>query len=233
VLQERSEKRKTHRLDRGNFLAPAEEVSPGVPDFLHSLTVTPGADARATRLDFARWLADRRSPTTARSIVNRIWQSYFGTGLVSTAEDLGTQGEPPSHPELLDWLAVELMDHNWSLKHLHRLIVTSSTYQQASAVTPELLERDPANRLLARGARFRVDAEVVRDIALAASGLLYHKIGGPSVYPPAPEFLFKPPASYGDKTWIVDTGPNRYRRALYTFRFRSVPYHGGVKGRRQ
>ena len=113
----------------------------------------------ANRLDFARWLVDRRSPTTARSIVNRIWQAYFGTGLVATAEDLGTQGDPPSNPELLDWLAVELMDHDWSLKHIHRLIVTSATYQQSSAVTPELLERDPANRLLARGPRFRVDAE--------------------------------------------------------------------------
>jgi hypothetical protein len=116
------------------------------------------------------------------------------------------------------------MEHNWSLKHVHRLIVTSATYQQSSAVTPELLARDPDNRLLARGARFRVDAEVVRDIALAAGGLLYNKVGGPSVHPPAPEFLFQPPASYGDKTWVVDTGPNRYRRALYTFRFRSVPY---------
>jgi len=119
---------------------------------------------------------------------------------------------------------VELMDRGWDLKQLHRLIVTSNTYRQSSRVTPELLARDPDNRLLARGARFRVDAEVLRDIALAASGLLYEKIGGPSVYPPAPEFLFQPPASYGDKAWPVDTGPNRYRRALYTFRFRSVPY---------
>jgi hypothetical protein len=180
--------------------------------------------ARSTRLDFARWLADRRSPTTARSIVNRIWQAYFGIGLVSTAEDLGTQGEPPSHPELLDWLAVELMDNHWSLKHIHRLIVNSATYRQSSVVRPELLARDPDNRLLARGPRYRVDAEVVRDIALAASGLLNPRIGGPSVHPPAPEFLFQPPASYGPKTWIVDTGVDRYRRGLYTFRFRSVPY---------
>jgi hypothetical protein len=245
VLEERAERRTTNRLERGNFLAPAEEVSPGVPAFLHPLQTeasnraekragsgdprtTTGAESPRTtvpdRLDFARWLADRRSPTTARSIVNRIWQAYFGTGLVATAEDLGTQGEAPSHPELLDWLAVELMDRGWDLKHLHRLIVTSNTYRQSSRVTPELLARDPDNRLLARGARFRADAELVRDIALAASGLLYEKIGGPSVHPPAPEFLFQPPASYGDKAWPVDTGPNRYRRALYTFRFRSVPY---------
>jgi hypothetical protein len=156
--------------------------------------------------------------------VNRIWQAYFGSGLVATAEDLGSQGEPPSHPELLDWLAVELMDHNWSLKHIQRLIVSSATYRQSSHVTPQLLERDPANRLLARGPRYRVDAENVRDVALAASGLLNPTVGGPSVFPPAPEFLFQPPASYGPKTWIIDTGPDRYRRALYTFRFRSVPY---------
>jgi hypothetical protein len=181
-------------------------------------------NSQPTRLDFARWLADRRSPTTARSIVNRIWQAYFGTGLVATAEDLGTQGEPPSHPELLDWLAVELMENNWSLKHIHSLIANSATYRQSSSVTPELFARDPANRLLARGPRYRVDAEVVRDVALAASGLLSLKIGGPSVHPPAPEFLFQPPASYGPKTWNVDTGLDRYRRGLYTFRFRSVPY---------
>jgi len=223
VLLERDSPRKTHRLERGNFLAPAEELEPGVPSFLHPLSEPPAASA-PNRLDFARWLADRRSPTTARAIVNRIWQAYFGTGLVTTAEDLGTQGEPPSHPELLDWLAVELMDRNWSLKHIHRLIVLSATYRQSSKVTSDLLARDPDNRLLARGPRFRVDAEIVRDIALAISGLLNPKIGGPSVYPPAPAFLFQPPASYGPKTWIVETGPDRYRRALYTFRFRSVPY---------
>jgi hypothetical protein len=219
VLSERPSPRKTHRLERGNFLKPAEEVSPGVPKFLHPLEV----DA-PNRLDFARWLVDRRSPTTARAIVNRIWQSYFGFGLVATPEDLGTQGALPTHPELLDWLAVELMDNGWSLKHIHQLIVTSATYQQSAAVTPELLARDPDNQLLARGARFRVDAETVRDIALAVSGLLTNKLGGPSVYPPAPEFLFQPPASYGPKVWAYDTGPDKYRRALYTFRFRSILY---------
>jgi mono/diheme cytochrome c family protein len=224
ALLERKKVRPTHRLERGNFLAPAEQVERGVPAFLHPLTKEAGGDQPATRLDFARWLADRRSPTTARSIVNRIWQAYFGTGLVATAEDLGTQGEPPSNRELLDWLAVELMEHNWSLKHIHRLIVDSTTYRQSSQVRPELLERDPENRLLARGARYRVDAEGVRDVALSASGLLNSAVGGPSVFPPAPEFLFKPPSSYGPKTWNVSTGPDRYRRALYTFRFRSVPY---------
>jgi hypothetical protein len=220
VLLERTDPRETHRLKRGDFLKPEEVVTPGVPAFLHPMTESD----HATRLDFARGLVDRRSPTTARAIVNRIWQAYFGTGLVLTAEDLGTQGEVPSHPELLDWLAVELMDNGWSVKHLHRLIASSNTYRQSSVVTPELYEHDPSNRLLARGPRFRVDGEIVRDIALAASGLLNPEIGGPSVYPPAPEFLFQPPASYGPKIWALDTGPEQYRRALYTFRFRSVPY---------
>jgi hypothetical protein len=156
--------------------------------------------------------------------VNRVWQTYFGTGLVSTSEDLGVQSEAPSHPELLDWLAVEFMDRGWSLKNLHRLVVTSATYRQSSKVTPELQTRDPFNRLLARGPRFRVEGEVVRDIALAASGLLNPQLGGPSVYPPAPAFLFSPPASYGPKVWKEATGPDRYRRGIYTFRFRSVPY---------
>ena len=207
-------------------MKPAKAVTPGVPAFLHALP----EGAPPTRLSFAQWLADRRSPTTARSIVNRIWQAYFGQGLVSTSEDLGTQSEAPSHPELLDWLAVELMEPGaegggaWSLKALHRLIVTSATYRQSSKATPEALARDPFNRLLARGPRFRVDAEIVRDASLAASGLLERKLGGPSVFPPAPEFLFQPPASYGPKVWKESTGTDRYRRALYTFRFRSVPY---------
>ncbi len=157
-------------------------------------------------------------------MVNRVWQAYFGVGLVRTAEDLGTQGEPPSHPELLDWLAVEFMDHGWSLKHLHELIVSSATYQQASIMQPEQLARDPDNRLLERGPRFRVDAEVVRDVALDVSGLLNLEMGGPSVFPPAPDFLFKPPTSFHMKRWNYDTGPEKYRRALYTFRYRSVPY---------
>jgi hypothetical protein len=223
ALEERSDLRTTHRLDRGNFLAPAEAVTPGTPAFLNSLKKSDPSKP-ATRLDFARWLADRDSPTAARSIVNRIWQAYFGVGLVATAEDLGSQGDPPTHPELLDWLAVELMDHNWSLKHIQRLIVSSATYRESSHVSPQMVERDPENRLLARGPRYRVDAENVRDVALAASGLLNPEVGGPSVFPPAPGFLFQPPASYGPKTWNVDTGPERFRRALYTFRFRSVPY---------
>jgi hypothetical protein len=143
---------------------------------------------------------------------------------VETAEDLGTQSAAPSHPQLLDWLAVEFMDRSWDVKAMQRLIVTSATYRQSSSVSPELSARDPYNRLLARGPRFRVDGEIVRDIALAASGLLNPEVGGKSVYPPAPAFLFQPPASYGPKVWEIQNGPERYRRALYTFRFRSVPY---------
>jgi hypothetical protein len=220
VLNERKTLRPTHLLIRGDFLKPGKEVTPGVPAFLHPLP----KDAPPTRLTFAKWLVDRQSPTTARSIVNRVWQAYFGQGLVPSTEDLGKQSEAPSHPELLDWLAVEFMDNGWSLKKLHRTIAMSATYRQSSKVSPELLSKDPYNRWLARAPRLRVDAEVVRDIALAASGLLNEKVGGPSVYPPAPDFLFLPPASYGPKNWYEDKDEDRYRRALYTFRFRSVPY---------
>ena len=220
VLKGRQMPRDTHVLSRGNFLTPERTVSPGVPSFLQPLP----SGTPPTRLTFARWLTDRRSPTTARAIVNRVWQTYFGTGIVSTSEDLGSQSETPSHPQLLDWLAVEFMDHGWSLKWLQRQIVTSATYRQSSVVTPENYARDPYNRLLARGPRFRVDAEIVRDIGLETSGLLYSRLGGRSVFPPAPDFLFLPPASYGPKIWKEEHGPERYRRALYTFRYRSVPY---------
>jgi len=220
ALLERAHPRSTHMLQRGDFLKPGKPVEPGVPSFLNPLP----AGAPLTRLTFARWLTARDAPTTARSLVNRVWQAYFGTGIVATSEDLGSQCEAPSHPELLDWMAVEFMDNGWSLKHLHRLIVTSATYRQSSPATPPLLARDPYNRLLARGPRFRVDAEIARDIALSASGLLNARIGGPSVCPPAPAFLFQPPTSYGPKVWNEATGPDRFRRALYTFRYRSVPY---------
>jgi hypothetical protein len=220
VLKSREVPRETHVLRRGDFLKPGEAVKPGVPAFLHPLPPRAPLD----RLTFARWLVDRRSPTTARVLVNRVWQHYFGTGLVETPEDFGMRAQPPSHPELLDWLAVEFMDTGWSLKKLHRMIVMSATYRQSSRVTPELLAKDTANRLLARGPRYRVDAEVVRDVALASSGLLSPKVGGPSVFPPLPHFLVMPPASYGPKIWPESKGQDRYRRALYTFRYRSVPY---------
>jgi hypothetical protein len=212
--------RSTHLLLRGDFLKPGKVVEPGTPAFLNPWPES----APRNRLGLARWLTDRNAPTTARSLVNRVWQAYFGTGLVASSEDLGKQSETPSHPELLDWLAADFMEKGWSLKALHRTIALSATYQQSSKVTPELHERDSDNRLLARGPRFRVDAEIVRDIALAASGLLDRTVGGPSVYPPAPSFLFEPPASYGPKNWHEAKDASRYRRALYAFRYRSVPY---------
>jgi hypothetical protein len=233
VAEKRDEPRDTAILKRGNFLKPGAKVDAGVPQFLHPLP----KDADGSRLALAKWLVDKQSPTTARAIVNRVWQAYFGNGLITTPEELGTQGEKPTHPELLDWLACEFMTpanpdskaggeapREWSLKHLHRLIATSATYRQSSRITPGMLARDPGNKLLARGARFRTEGEVVRDIALSASGLLNPKIGGPSVYTPAPEFLFKPPASYGPFEWVEAKGEDRYRRALYTFRRRSTPY---------
>jgi hypothetical protein len=220
VLEERDMSRDTRILTRGDFLKPGRTVNPGVPAFLNPLA----ADAPPNRLTFARWLTDRNAPTTARAAVNRVWQTYFGTGIVETSEDLGRQAAAPSHPELLDWLAVEFMDSGWSLKKLHRLIVTSETYRQTSRVPEALLAKDPYNRLLARAPRFRVEGEIVRDIALAASGLLNTKLGGPPVYPPAPDFLFQPPASYGPKVWNEEKAADRYRRGVYTFRYRSVPY---------
>jgi hypothetical protein len=221
ALTQRDDPRETHMLKRGDFLKPGKQVTAGVPAFLHPLT---DPKAPANRLTLAKWLTDRGSPTTARVFVNRMWQHYFGTGLVATPEDFGMQSEKPVHPELLDWLAVEFMDSGWSIKHMHRLIVQSATYRQSSRVTPELLEKDPLNRLLARAPRLRVESEIVRDISLATSGLLDPKIGGPSIFSPAPAFLFLPPASYGPFNWIQATGADRYRRALYTFRRRSTPY---------
>jgi hypothetical protein len=220
VLNERAEMRETHILKRGDFLQPGKAVQPGVPAILNPLP----EGAPLNRLTFAKWLVDRQSPTTARSYVNRMWQEYFGTGIVATAEDFGRQSEAPSHPELLDWLAVEFMDRGWDIKAMQRLIVTSAAYRQSSRVTQELASKDPYNRLIARGPRLRVEAELVRDIALSASGLLDPKVGGPSVYPPAPDFLFQPPVSYGPKIWKEEKGADRYRRAVYTFRYRSIPY---------
>ncbi len=220
TLLSREQPRETHLLRRGDWLKPSQPVTAGVPAIFNPLP----NNADGSRLTFAKWLTDRKSPTTARVMVNRVWQAYFGIGLVNTSEDFGTQSEAPSHPELLDWLAVDFMDHDWSFKHLHRLIVTSAAYRQSSKVTPEIYEKDPYNRLLARGPRFRVEGEIVRDIALAASGLLNPKIGGPSIMPPAPTFLFEPPASYAPFPWKHDTSAEKYRRALYTFRRRSTPY---------
>jgi hypothetical protein len=226
TLASREDSRPTTVLKRGDWLKPGKPVNPGVPAVLNPLP----ANAPTTRLTLAKWMTDTKAPTTARAFVNRVWQAYFGTGLVATSEDLGTQCEPPSHPDLLDWLACEFMQPSqgnaapWSIKHLHRLIVTSRTYRQSSAVPQELLAKDPYNRLLARGPRFRVEGEIVRDIQLAASGLLNPKLGGRAVMPPAPEFVFQPPASYAPFPWKEEVGEDRYRRALYTWRRRTTPF---------
>jgi hypothetical protein len=220
TMTPRDEPRMTQLLKRGDWLKPGDAVKTGTPKVLHALPA--GADS--SRLTLARWLVDRKSPTTARAFVNRIWQTYFGTGLVATSEDFGVQADAPSHPELLDWLAVEFMDRGWSIKALHRLIVSSATYRQSSQISPALLATDPYNRLLARGSRLRVEGEVVRDLQLAAAGLLTRRIGGRAVMPPAPEFLFQPPASYAPFPWLEEKGDDRYRRSVYTWRRRTTPY---------
>lgn len=217
VLKELPKPRKTTVFIKGDFTRPAEEVTPGTPAALHPLDV----EGPANRLDLARWLVSRQNPLTARVIVNRIWQQYFGRGIVETENDFGMQGTPPSHPELLDWLAVEFMDKEWSLKTLHRLIVTSRTYRQCSSDRPELREKDPSNYLLGRQQRLRLDAEVVRDVALAASGLLAPKLGGPPVYPPIPDGVMG--QGQVKRVWAVSKGADKYRRGLYTFVYRASP----------
>ncbi|MFL5864624.1 MAG: DUF1553 domain-containing protein [Solirubrobacteraceae bacterium] len=207
--------RATFVLVRGAYDRRGPRVRPGVPASLPPLP--PGAPAN--RLGLARWLVDPANPLTARVAVNRCWQMVFGTGLVKTAEDFGTQGERPSHPELLDWLAVAFRESGWDLKRLLRLIVTSATYRQSSRVTPALLARDPENRLLARGARFRLPAEVIRDQALAASGLLVERLGGPSVRPYQPPGLWRELAGEG---YVRARGAGLYRRGLYTYWKRTV-----------
>ncbi len=208
----------THLLDRGDWDQPRQIVEPHVPAAFHSYP----QNAPRNRLGFAEWLVDRRSPLTARVAVNQAWQSIFGTGLVETSEDFGTRAPVPEYREILDWLAVDFMEHNWSRKHLIRTILTSTTYQQSSEETAEILERDPANLLLARGPRFRADSEVVRDIALTVSGLITHKFGGPGIIPPVPQNVLDYNYTYPGY-WTPATGPERYRRTVYGFRKRSMP----------
>ncbi len=211
--------RKTHVMIRGDFLRPGVEVEAATPAVLPPL---PSGEKR-TRLDLAKWLVGPENPLTPRVTVNWVWHKYFGRGLVPTLEDLGTQGEKPSHPELLDWLASELPRRGWGLKALHKLIVTSATYRQASKARPELTARDPLNVLLARQNRMRLEAEVLRDNALAASGLLVRTVGGPSVRPPQPAGISE--LTYaGSAKWVESTGPDRYRRGLYTWFQRTSPY---------
>lgn len=208
-------------LIRGQYDKKGEKVARATPSVLPPLP----KHAPRNRLGLASWLTDRRHPLTARVTVNRFWQQYFGTGLVKTAEDFGSQGELPSHPELLEWLAAEFMESGWNTKRMQRLIVTSSTYRQSSKVAPDLLSKDPANRLLARGPRFRLDAEMLRDQALAASGLLVWKMGGPSVKPPQPEGLWEAVGYSGSNTvkFVADSGEKVYRRSVYSFWKRTAP----------
>ncbi len=211
--------RATHVALRGNFRALGEAVEPGVPAAFHPLP----ADAKLDRLGFARWLVDPANPLAARVAVNRLWQEVFGIGIVETAEDFGNQGEPPSHPGLLDWLATEYIRTGWDTKALLRLMVTSATYRQSSRINGELAARDPLNRLLARGPRVRLSAEAVRDQALAASGLLSRKLYGPPVHPPQPVNGLA--AAFGSSTdWETSAGEDRFRRALYTQWRRNLPY---------
>ena len=264
VMTERTEPRATFVLIQGDFTRPGKKVTPGVPAVfgLPLRTAAGGADRGTeggadapprvpSRLDLAQWLVDPKNPLTARVTVNRVWQQYFGRGLVETENDFGTQGSPPSHPELLDWLAVEFMrpgfgagevfapstgsgqsastgsGHGpgpaaWSLKHLHRLIVTSAAYRQSSRARPELAVLDPNNKLLARQARLRLDAEIVRDVCLSASGLLEERVGGPSVFPPQPDGVMK--LGQLKRDWKAGTGADRYRRGLYTHWWRATPH---------
>jgi hypothetical protein len=211
--------RATHRYHRGEFLQPRERVEAGVPVVLPPLP----PDAPRDRLTFARWLASPDNPLTGRVAMNRQWAAVFGRGIVRTTEDFGYQGEAPSHPELLDWLALEFVRQEWSMKRMHRVMVTSATYRQSSRADAERLARDPRNELLGRGPRARLEAELVRDAVLQASGLWSRRIGGPSVFPPQPENVTTEGA-YGRLNWATSTGGDRYRRGLYTFAKRTAPY---------
>jgi hypothetical protein len=222
-MEEMPAPRQTRIFRRGDYQQLGEVVTAGVPASLPPLPT----GAPANRLGLARWLTDPGNPLTARVAVNRLWQAVFGAGLVRTAEDFGAQGEWPSHPELLDWLAVEYVRSGWDTKRLLRLLVTSATYRQSSNVSRELFEKDPQNRLLARASRLRLDAEAVRDNALAVSGLLERAIGGPSVRPWQPSGLWEQLAvggAYSSQSYVPSSGRDLYRRGLYTYWKRSLPH---------
>lgn len=219
VMVEMDKPRMNNIFKRGNFLDKGAQVKPQTPESLHPLQ----AEDTPNRLAFAKWLVAPENPLVARVTVNRWWSQFFGQGIVATQEDFGSQGDPPTHPALLDWLAVEFMEHNWSMKHVHKLIVMSATYQQSSKITPELLEADPYNKLLTRGPRLRLSAETIRDNALAISGLLSTKMGGPPIYPPQPQGLWRHVGRNAPK-YNTSTEEDRFRRGVYVIWRRSAPY---------
>lgn len=225
VMAERETPRTTNVFIKGDFTRPAQEVTFGTPSVLHRLeTVLNGAEkssATPNRLHLAQWIVHPDNPLTARVIVNRVWQVYFGRGIVETENDFGSLGSPPSHPELLDWLAIEFQKQKWSLKELHRLIVTSHTYRQSSVERKDLATVDPKNYLLARQQRLRLEAELVRDVSLSACGLLAKKLGGPPVFPPIPDGVMD--KGQVKRSWKASEGEDRFRRGVYTFVYRATP----------
>lgn len=218
ILKENGAQPQTYFRHKGSFLQKGDLLPAGTPAALNPWP----SGVQTNRLGLAQWLTDPKNPLTARVLVNRLWEMCFGTGIVETSENFGLQGEPPSHPELLDWLATEAIAQKWSIKKMLKTIVMSATYRQSSKASKELIARDPNNRLIARGARFRLDAELLRDNALAASGLLSRKIGGPSVFPYQPDGIWDIP--YNGDQWKQSEGEDRYRRGLYTFWRRTSPY---------
>ncbi|WP_299465964.1 DUF1553 domain-containing protein, partial [uncultured Gimesia sp.] len=224
VMNTARKPRETFILNRGQYDQPTEKVSTGVPGFLPGLP----EKAPANRLALAQWLTSRDNPLTTRVAVNRFWEMLFGQGIVSTSADFGSQGDPPTHPELLDWLAVEFYESGWDVKQIMKKILMSATYRQASAGTPELWKQDPQNRLLARGGRFRLQAEAIRDATLKVSGLLVERVGGASVNPYQPEGLWREVSHYGSspataQVFVQDHGEKLYRRSMYTYWKRTVP----------
>ena len=223
IMRDRKDPRETYLLTRGDFTTPDKESGQLSPNFISAISINEDKEEnKKTRLDLAKWLVDPNNPLTARVTVNRIWMRYFGKGIVETEEDFGTRGSLPSHPQLLDALSSYFIQSGWSMKKLHKLIVTSKTYRQSSKVTPISIKTDPANRLLSRQSRIRLDAEIIRDAALSASGLLSEKIGGPGIRPPQPNGIYA--FTQNKKNWNTTTGEDRYRRGMYIVFFRSAPY---------